>query len=439
MKIKNLPAYLLTAGFLLFIAIFGVMTVLSGGGHILSGSVAAYAYADAMRAMFALKTDDEIAALDGRTDMTRRAYNAPLAGIKTALNAVDSEYKLTFFHKFDFVTLHGAMRRYLGESFFPDSASDVNIVKLNDGLLAQLKTRLDVEQCAQPLEDIKAFLDTRDIGLIFTYVHTKVHDPQSQLPLGATDHSNAIADRFLRMLDKLGIEYIDTRAVLNASGIPVDRLYFSTDAHWTIPAAFEVFGALTDKLNCTGRFSIDPSIADIGRYDVTTYEGQFLGSDGRNAEVFWELDDFTTIIPNYETGFSERSVNPDGEWEYREGSFTEAVMYMDRLEPEENQLYSLNSYSAYGYNRAEQVITNELVDTGKVLFIKNSSGNPVSAFTALGVNEVCGLDRRVLGTTTIADYIDAYRPDAVVIVYNFDFLKPDRLDIFNINEDLGLD
>jgi hypothetical protein len=222
--------------------------------------------------------------------------------------------------------------------------------------------------------------------------------------------------------------------------MPANELYFKTDTHWTIPAAFAAFGELAKALNETGKFTIGADLTDIDNYEVIKYEGRFLGSDGRRVgAAFSGLDDFTVIIPTFDTAISERSVTDEGVWEERTGTFRDAVMRLEHLEPGEGEAYSTVCYESYGYNRSEIYFVNENAEKGRVLFVKNSAGNPVMDFTVLGAREVCGLDRRVLSRATIAEVIDEYRPDAVVIIYNFDFIKPDRLDFFNINQDLGLE
>ena len=413
MKRKKLPEYLLTVSVLAFVFFFGIMTALTGGGRI------ARSAADAAN---------------------RRSVTNALQAVQTGIKAVTAEYNLVSYKKQWLVSVSGAVRRVLGDSFFPNADGNLVQVRLNDGLIAKLKTNLDVRESQGALIDIRDFLDERDIDLIITYAHTKVIYPETQLPAGAEDNSNAIADRFFRMLDDLGIEYIDTRPILRASGIPSNELYYHTDGHWTIPAAFEAFQVLAERLNATGRFAIPHSVIDRNSYFTTVLDQHFLGSDGRalGAEHS-QLDDFVMIMPTFETRFQERSVNTDGEWEERIGSFEQAILNMDRLTPDEGEIYSTGCYATYGYNRPEVLITNELMDTGRVLFIKNSAGNPLLDFIALGVREACGVDRRVLTTSTIADYIDAYRPDAVVIAYNYDFIKPDRLDIFTISTDPGLE
>jgi hypothetical protein len=412
MKRISLPDRLLVAGVFAFILVFGVMTLIAGGGKLID------------------------AAMDG----AQRNGGGFFDKVKAGAGALENEYNLVFFRKFDFVALNGAVRTLMGKQMFPGTDGDLNVLKLNDGMLAQLKTRLDVEACEKPLRDIADYLNERGIDLIFTYVHTKVIKPDTQLPLGANDRSNAIADQFMALLDRMGIRRIDTRKALLATGMPANELYFKTDTHWTIPAAFAAFSELAKALNDTGKFSIGESLTDIGNYEVIKHEGRFLGSDGRRVgAAFSGLDDFTVIIPAFNTSISERSVTGDGAWEERTGTCLDAVMHLERLEPDEGAAYSSVCYESYGYNRSEIYFVNEDAEKGRVLFVKNSAGNPVMDFTVLGVREVCGLDRRVLSRAAIAEVIDEYEPGAVVIIYNFDYIKPDRLDFFNINQDLGLE
>jgi len=411
-KLKDLPAHLLTVGVLAVLLIWGGMTLATGGDRI---------------------------ARSVQESVGRASDKGFFDGVRVGVNSINAEYNLVFYKKQWYVSLNGAMRRVMGNSFFPSDDGTMVSIRLNDGLLAKTKVRMDVEACRGVLTKFKEFLDERGIDLIFSYAHTKVLYPETQLPSGVEDNSNEIADRFFVMLDELGIEYIDTRQVFRGAGWPATDVYFRTDGHWKIPASFLVFQELAARLNATGRFEIPDAVLDIDSYDMELRERFFLGNDGwLMGAAYSGLDDFAMLTPKFETRLSERSVTNEGVWEEREGTFEEAVLHMQHLMPDEGESYSTACYSVYGYNRPEIVITNELAGRGRVLFVKNSSGNPLFDFTALGVKEARGLDPRVLANSTVADYIDQYRPDAVVISYNYDFLNPRRLDFFRIIEDLGL-
>ena len=407
-KHEKFPRRLLTVGFLAVLFLFGAMTLAMNGGTLAATASRAFT-------------------------MSRADGNGAFTALSDSIDALETEYNMVFFSKSSYLVGNHLVKRILGSQFFPDSSDDMTMIRLSDDSISKLKFSMGVGGLKKPLGVFKKYLDEQGIPLIFVYVHTKILDPSSQVPFGSFDFSNQNADKFLAMLDSLGIDYIDTRKPLLDIGLPTEELYFRTDTHWTIPSAFAAYQAIAEKLNQAYGFSIDSRFTDEGNYTTTRFEDRFLGSYGIQTTPYYTgVENFDMITPDFETSLTEKTQRNDNNWEVREGSFEDAVLVMSQLEPDEGKTYSSHCYQTYNYNWGEVLYENHDPDAcdKRLLIIKNSSGNPITDFLALGVKNVCGLDRRNLTRCTIADYIADYQPDAVVIVYSYDFLRADRLDFF---------
>ena len=407
-KHEKFPRRLLTVGFLVVLFLFGGMTLIQSGGTLTSTVSRAYT-------------------------MSRSDGNGVFTALSDGISALETEYNMVFFSKSSFLLGNHLVKRILGNRFFPDSSDDMTMIRLRDDSISKLKFSMGVGSLKKPLGVFKKYLDEKDIPLLFVYVHTKILDPASQVPFGSIDLSNRNADKFLSLLDDLDIDYVDTRKSLLATGLPTDRLYFRTDTHWTIPSAFAAYRDVADRLNQQYGFAIDPKFTDPENFDTARYEDRFLGSYGIQTTPYYTgVEDFDMVTPAFDTHLIEKTQRNDNLWMTREGSFEDAVLVADQLAPDEGKTYSSHCYQTYNYNWGEVLYENQDPDAcdKRLLIIKNSSGNPITDFLALGVKNVCGLDRRNLTRTTIADYIADYEPDAVVIVYSYDFLRADRLDFF---------
>lgn len=407
-KLDKLPGRLMTACFLLVLFLFGGLTLGLNARTIAGTAKSAY-------------------------DMAAGEGMGTFDALKKSISSIETEYNMVFFSKATFMAGNALVRTVLGSRFFPPSDDDLNMIRLSDGSIGKVKFSMDPEINRRPLTEFKEYLDGMGVPLVFVYVHTKVLEPESQIPFGAFDFSNRHADAFLAMLADIGIDYVDTRDVLLNSDLPADELYFRTDTHWTIPAAFRAYRTLAEHLNQNYGFQIADQFTDPNNYETRVYEDLFMGSFGTQTTPYYAgTEDFAALYPRFDTHVTERTQRNDNNWQVREGSFEEAVMALDQLEPDEGKSYSSRCYQSYNYNWGEVLYENgdPAADDKRVLIIKNSSGNPITDFMALSVSNVCGLDRRNLLRTTIAEYVADYQPDVVVIVYNYDFLRPDRMDFF---------
>lgn len=196
---------------------------------------------------------------------------------------------------------------------------------------------------------------------------------------------NPMVDELLFYLNRLGVETLDLRESIPNETLSYEEVFYKTDHHWTIPAAFQATGEVVEKIEESFGEDLDPEdyYTDIRNYDVVTYKRRMLGSMGRKTgAVFSGLDDFTAIWPHYQGNFSRNSLIGDSlREEDLEGNFVEALIDLELL-LEQDDVYSETQYSMYlhGINIYEHIINNEKPDGPSFLMIRDSYFSPVITF-----------------------------------------------------------
>jgi hypothetical protein len=227
-----------------------------------------------------------------------------------------------------------------------------------------------------------------------------------------TDYSNKNADEFIAKLTISNISCFDLRLPLRGGGMSQNQLFFNTDHHWTIDAAFLSAGLVAGELNENHGFGIDMRYFDKDSFNFEKYENYYIGSMGRRVgRISGGVDDFTLITPKFDT---DLTFTEDGTMPQR-GSFDDVVLMKEFIE--KKMPLDTNRYAVYRRDEAEVIFKNHLVDEGRVLVIKDSFGMPVYSFLALGVHELRALDVRLF-EGDVAEYAIEYGPDIVIMLYN---------------------
>ena len=218
-----------------------------------------------------------------------------------------------FFQKFSFVSLNGAVRRFLGQQ-------EMNgVVKLNNGYLTETLERCPddiIGNFVSRTFSFNEFLRKREIPLLFAVPPYTVSKYDPELPAGVEDFSNDNIDRFLPLLEENGIDTIDIRETMREDGIDHYDMVYKTDHHWTTEAGFYTYNVLekyiAEKTSC----KTDPRISDISNYVLTKYNNSHLGSVGlRTGKYYAGTDDFTLIVPKFDTYIRD----PEGKTGHRHG------------------------------------------------------------------------------------------------------------------------
>ena len=317
---------------------------------------------------------------------------------------LETDIATTFFGKFQFVNMNGAIRNLLGQR-------EMNgVVKLNNGYLLTTVGYESDETLQKYADNVAAFdryLKERGTPLVYAsaiYTSSK-YDPQ--LPAGVTDYGNDNIDRFMQMLEAQEVDTLDFREIMHEEGIDQYDMMYRTDHHWTTESGFYAYGKLEQYIVEQTGCEADARISDISNYIITTYENWHLGSRGqRVGRYFAGIDDFDLIIPDFDTSLQ----NDEGEV----GTMQELVINM---EPLNERKYT----SRYTYDRVLEKSCGHYVNLDceneiRVLIIADSFSEAVCPYLMMGFREMYFQSNAKVSEID-PEYIEAYDPDVVIMLY----------------------
>lgn len=326
-------------------------------------------------------------------------------------NKFETDQASGFFMKYQFVNINGAVRRILGQREMNE------VVRLDNGYLTipVAKTSDETLQTyAGRVNALSGYLQEREIPIVYaaTPATTAKYDPQ--LPVGVEDFANDNTDRFLSYLNQETTDVIDFREEMYADGIDPYEMMYKTDHHWTTKAGLYAYGKLENYLTNTLDCEVDSRIADIDNYTVTTYPAWHLGSRGqRCGKYFGGIDDFDLIVPNFPTTL----ICGD-----KTGSMEDLIF--DRT-PLQNKDYSTRyTYDHVLAHSLEDYQNPASLNDKKILLLTDSFGRVVNPYLIMAFKEVRHLSSYDSNLLT-KEYLDAYDPDAVIILYYNETLTED--------------
>ncbi len=339
--------------------------------------------------------------------------------IERVVGAIDSLEKTIdndTYKREEYIDFYGWVQNFLGKRVMVDIGYG-ELYKTKYGQITYVVPKQDVSEELESIYRLEEELDKHDIALLYIQAPFKLPPEEQQLPENVTDYANENADRFLKGLDAVEIDYLDLRENYWSNGMTQNDLFFNTDHHWTINGAFQSYQEIADTLNGEYGFHIDERYTDLDNYNQEVFKDYYLGSMGRRVgEPYAGIDDFTLITPKFDTNYTVYERDYGAEKIY-EGDFREAVLtnsYLAEGTPPET-----NRYAVYHGDNAELQFVNHQVQGGKILLIKDSFGLPIYSFLSTGVHEVRALDVRLF-QDSVSEYAEKYDPDVVIILYNGD-------------------
>ena len=325
----------------------------------------------------------------------------------------ETDIASTFFNKFGFVNLNGAVCNALNQPCMN------GVVKLNNGyLLTTLPYSSDevLRTYADSTIRFDEYLKNRGTVLVYAntpYTSSK-YDPQ--LPIGINDYGNDNCDRFLQMLKDAGVDTIDFRETMHDDGIDQYSMMYKTDHHWTTKAGLYAYGVLEDYVVGKTGCDVDERISDIQNYTVTTYKKWHLGSRGQRTGIYYAgIDDFDLIIPNFDTSIQNGA-----------GTVGNMQDVMINMEPLANKDYtSRYTYDSVLGGSLGHFTNLDCKNDIKVLIITDSFGKAVAPYLAMGFAQIDYVyDADVSGVTP--EFIESIDPDVVIMMYYPEFLLEGR-------------
>ncbi len=325
-------------------------------------------------------------------------------------NEFETDIASTFYGKNGFVNLNGAICKALRQPYMN------GVVKLNNGyLMSNMDHTSDeaLRKYADSTAGFNEYLKNRGIALVYAcppYTSSK-YDPE--LPEGIYDYGNDNCDRFIRMLQKTGVDTIDFREEMHNDDIDQYNMMYKTDLHWNTEAGFYAYGIIEDYIvNKTGCI-VDQRISDIHNYTVTKYARWHLGSWGQRTGLYYAgIDDFDLITPNFDTSIRDVSGNV--------GTMQDIMINMGPLNNKDyTSRYTYDHVLGLSLGHFENL---DCMNDIKILTITDSFSKAVNPYLAMAFAGIeYYYDHDVSGITP--EYIENTDPDVVVMLYYPDCLQ----------------
>lgn len=351
--------------------------------------------------------------------MIKSAYHAVIslwegAGIEAGIAQFNSEYRDSFTEETrGWIQAYGMIQKILGKREIKNFA----LVCDDEGNLYTQTAELPQEKITNTIEDISCLYHaTQDINGSFLFVqmpYKNFSDKESLVGYG-TDYTDRNFDKIVAGLEDKEIPILDLREEEQ----PWD--FFRTDHHWTIESAFRATDSIVKELNDEYSLQLDVTgkLRDIDNYEKMLYPDSLLGSTGIQVGTYYApKDDFSVLIPKFETSLSYSHYISGSMNAAYEGSFTEALLNIELL----NNIGYYNKYNAclYGGWNENRIMNHAAENEQKCLLITNSYGRPMAQYLSLYFRETRYLDPQPgRYNDNYLDYINEYQPDVVIVMYD---------------------
>lgn len=319
--------------------------------------------------------------------------------------------------------LNSTFQYAIGKNLISTGATQM--LTLNSGHLYDLQNYVPMESAAQEILDMKAALP-QDIPFLFVYEHPTIYS-EDQMPEGykVLDYSDEIADEITSLLSEAGVNLLDSREILPASGVAMEDYLMYTDQHWSTRASLIMAQRIAEEIENLAGVELQPELLDIDQFHTETFENLFLGKYGqRIGTMNIDPDDITIYWPKYDTRIT-RYTNYLGDITEVTGTFRDSVIRWKYLEPDEGKTYNIKAYFDYGLTENYDVFTNESATDCTILLLKDSYSASIGSFLSLVADQVVSVDMR-RSDVSVGEWVEKYQPDVVVVAYSMQMLRDDQ-------------
>lgn len=278
---------------------------------------------------------------------------------------------------------------------------------------------LMLEDKIKSLGNFYKYLSTLNIPFLYFQAPNEISPSETKLP--KPNNNNKFVSELIKMISKLGIDYIDYRDILIKNNNFLES-FSKTDHHWKPKTAFDATKTILNKINQLTSIDFNNDMLDIKSYNITIYEKIFLGSYGKKAGIlFSPPEDFELIEPKFETDFEFIGKNIKY---HKKGSIRESLFLPTHLNWD---YYRCNPYAVYNLSSSDHTIikNNISYNDNTILFINDSFTNPIASFIAPHFKECHFLDLRGINPNRkqskkqdLFDLIQTINFDIVVMAYS---------------------
>lgn len=339
------------------------------------------------------------------------------------IDSVDDYLAQNVYGSRDMGYLNSSFQYALGKKLVSTGGSQM--VTLNSGHLFDLQNKVSMEAGVQNIVSMDEIVPD-DIPFFFVYEHPTIYS-DDQMPAGydVLDYSEEIAAEISDRMAETGIPMLNSRDILPASGVPMEDYLLVTDQHWATRAALIMAKSVAEKITDLTGIELDAEKLNIENFETQTYENLFLGKYGQRIGTGnVDPDDITIYWPKEDTRIS-RYTNYLGDISEIEGSFKEAVIRWDYLEPDEGETYNLKAYFDYGLTENYDIFRNQNAADCTVLLLKDSYSAAIGSFLSLVADEVYNVDLR-RSDLSLQEWIADTNPDVVICAYSMQMLRQDE-------------
>lgn len=318
------------------------------------------------------------------------------SSLKENIKSVETAMKENVYGRYGFIEAYGYMQRLMNK----DEVSNFEVVKDKNDFLHYSYFATgpnETDFLVSRMKSLKESIKNPDTKLAYIMTPDKYIKGYTEFKSGMPySYANETADNFLQGLKENQIDYLDLRENIKSSGIPMDKLFFKTDHHWTIETSFWGFQQIVGFINNNFQVNLDPEnfYTNKENYNSLEYKGVYLGSMGRKTGLAYDgLDDFTIIYPKFDTSYIFQYT--DGGNYTLQGNFEDALFSAHAFRREDD-LYNADKYFAYlkGNYPFGHIINTKNPEGPKALFIKDSMMVPPISFLSSMFSEIYIVDPR---------------------------------------------
>ena len=312
--------------------------------------------------------------------------------VKKLISKVEDTANDKLLFKINFIETYGYIQKLLGKS----EIDNFTYGKDKNGYLNYAsfyrEDNSKLMQYAKQIRRLKESVESKGTKTLYINPPGKyiAKDPVFDRGFPVND-PNKIQNEFLLYLHNNGVETLDLRKPILESGLPYEKLFYKTDHHWTIEAAFLGFCAMVDDMENRYGVKLDPNgfYRNLNNYNTYYYPQSMLGSMGRNSGINYSgLDDFTLIAPKFKTNLVWEAKDLDGGKKRKEGSFEESILQLKLLAS--SKIYSVSKYDTYieTINPWDKITNKKNPDGPKILCIRDSYFSPTLSFLSPLCSEI---------------------------------------------------
>lgn len=310
-----------------------------------------------------------------------------LGVVKSDIGLIEGDISENMYRRYDWIQLYGTLNRLLGKKEINgfDYALDKKGAYNAINFWSEARD-ISFRTFAQRLVMLRDEVEKNGSHFTFLLFPHKMNEAWNCGYEGIPYNDfNDQADCLLEWLDFYGVDYIDFRETMKASGMSFEEMFYRTDHHWTGKASFVAFQELIKYMNDEYDAGLDESgfYTDEGNYRFDIIENSFLGSSGRDVGSSFSnlpLDDFSAVSPSFDNKYIwKSSANENGS----SSLFCKnALSYTD--------IYQSDMYKYYldGVNTRDYIQNLDNANGPRAFFIRDSYASPLITFMAPMFSEI---------------------------------------------------